>query len=193
MLIRRALLSLLGALLLFVWGFIGHVALGLYNPVFQHFEDETAVAAMLDSQARGAGIHYLPAEPARDGSQAEAFINYVPAGERGSFGSMIARDVLIDFVVVFLVLGLIGGSRRGGYIHRVSRFTLVGLALGLSMPGYFWIWFDFPGAWFLRALADNLIAWTLVGLALSGFTNERPGENPGRFPAPERSLKETRR
>ncbi len=178
MLIRRTLLSLLGAMILFVWGFIGHVAFGLYDPVFHHFDDEAAVATVLENQARGAGIHYLPAEPARDGSQAEAFINYVPAGERSGFVSMISRDLLIDFVVVFFILGLLSSSRRGGYVRDVARFSLLGLAFGLFIPGYFWIWFDFPSAWFLRAVADSLIAWTLVGLALGGFKRSASGQNP---------------
>lgn len=80
--IRTLLLGFLGSLILFSWGFVGHVALGIYDPAFHHFEEELAVVAVLEDNARGAGVHYLPAEPLRDGSQAEAFVNLVPAGER---------------------------------------------------------------------------------------------------------------
>lgn len=167
--VRQILLSLLGAVILFIWGFIGHVALGLHDPVFHHFEDETAVASVLEANARGAGIHYLPAEPMRDGSQAEALINYVPAGQRSGFGSMVGRDLLINALVVFIILNLLGRKRRGGYALTTARFTLAGLALGLFVHAYFWTWFDFPTGYFLISVADSVIGWTLVGLALAGL------------------------
>jgi hypothetical protein len=175
--VKHVLLSLLGAVILFFWGFIGHVAIGLYDPHFNHFEQEAEVAAVLEAHARGAGIHYFPAEPARDGSQAEALINYVPAGERSGFGSMVGRDLLIGAVTTFIVLLLVGGGQAGGYWPRVGRFTLAGLAMALFIHGYYWIWFDFPLGYFLTALADTVMAWTLVGLGLAAFL--RPPARPG--------------
>ena len=166
---RTILLSLLGSVILFFWGFVGHVALGLYDPAFNHFEDEAAVAAVLEENTRGAGIHYLPAEPVRDGSQAEALINYVPAGQRSGFGAMVGRDLLIGAIAVFVVLVLIGRDRPGGYWTRVGRFALAGLALGFVVHAYLWNWFDFPTLYFAISVADSVVAWTLVGLLLSGL------------------------
>lgn len=170
--VKHVLLSLLGAVILFFWGFIGHVAIGLYDPHFNHFEQEADVAAILETHARGAGIHYFPAEPARDGSQAEALINYVPAGQRSGFGSMVGRDLLLGAVTTFIVLLLAGGGQAGGYWPRVGRFILAGLAMGLFVHGYYWIWFDFPVGYFLTALADTVIAWSLVGLVLAAFLRQ---------------------
>jgi hypothetical protein len=164
---RRLLLSLLGSLILFFWGFVGHVALGLYDPAFHHFEDEAAVAAVVEANARGAGIHYLPAEPLRDGSQAEVFFNVVPAGERSGFGAMVGRDLLIGAVAVFAVLTLLGGGHGGGYWQSVGRFALAGFALGFVVHAYYWNWFDFPALYFGLSVLDQVIGWTLVGLALS--------------------------
>lgn len=171
--VRRILLSVLGAVVLFLWGFVGHVALGLYDPAFHHFEDETAVAAVLGDNVRGAGIHYLPAEPARDGTQAEALINYVPAGQRSGFGAMVGRDLLINTLAVFVVLLLIGSSRSGGYWHSVGRFALAGFALGFFVHAYLWNWFDFPTLYFGISVADSVIGWTLVGLAVSPLLRPR--------------------
>lgn len=174
---RRILLSALGAVVLFLWGFVGHVALGLYDPAFQHFEDESVVAAVLETNARGAGIHYLPAEPARDGSQAEALINYVPAGERSGFGAMVGRDLLIGAVAVFVVLTLLGGGSRS-YWHSVGRFALAGFALGFVVHAYLWNWFDFPALYFGLSVLDHIIGWTLVGLAVSPLLR-RPAAQSG--------------
>ncbi len=165
--LRLVLLSLMGSVILFFWGFVGHVVLGVYDPVFNHFEDESAVATALADNARGAGIHYLPAEPARDGTQAEAFINFVPAGQRSGFGAMIGRDLVIGTVAVFAVLLLLGADRGGGYWRSVGRFALAGFALGFFVHAYFWNWFDFPTPYFAISVADSVAGWTLVGLALS--------------------------
>jgi hypothetical protein len=167
---RRVLLSLLGSVILFFWGFVGHVLIGLYDPVFHHFEDEAAVASVLEANARGAGIHYLPAEPARDGTQAEALINYVPAGQRSGFGAMVGRDLLIGAVAVFVVLTLLGGGSRS-YWHSVGRFALTGFALGFVVHAYLWNWFDFPTLYFGLSVLDHVIGWTLVGLVATPLLN----------------------
>jgi len=171
--IRTLLLGILGSLILFSWGFIGHVALGIYDPAYQHFEDESAVAAVLEDNAHGAGLHYLPAEPLRDGSQAEAFVNFVPAGERSGFGAMVRRDLLVGVISVFLVLILLAGDRRGGYWRSVGRFSLAGFALGFVTHAYYWNWFDFPATYFAISVVDQVIAWTLVGLALTPLLGRR--------------------
>ena len=176
---RRVLLSLLGSVILFFWGFVGHVLIGLYDPVFHHFEDEAAVASVLEANARGAGIHYLPAEPARDGTQAEALINYVPAGQRSGFGAMVGRDLFIGAVAVFVVITLLGGGRGGGYVRSVGRFALAGFALGFVVHAYLWNWFDFPALYFGLSVLDHVIGWTLAGLALSPLLqlrNDRAGD-----------------
>jgi len=170
--IKRLLLSVLGAVILFVWGFVGHVALGIYDPVFNHFDDESAVAMVLEENTRGAGIHYLPAEPVRDGTQAEALVNYVPAGERSGFGAMVGRGLLVDAVAVFLVLLLLAHGRSRGYWPQVGRFALIGFLLGFVVHAYFWNWFDFPALYFAISVGDSLVGWTLVGLAVAAFMRE---------------------
>ena len=169
--VRRILLSILGAVVLFVWGFVGHVALGLYDPAFHHFEDDAAVAAVLEENARGVGIHYLPAVPLRDGSQAEALINYVPAGERSGFGAMVGRDLLIGAVAVFVVITLLGGRGTRSYRHSVGRFALTGFALGFVVHAYLWNWFDFPALYFGLSVLDHVIGWTMVGLVVTPVLN----------------------
>ncbi len=164
---KRLLLSLLGSVILFFWGFVGHVLIGLYDPVFHHFDNEAAVAEVLEENARGAGIHYLPAVPARDGTQAEALINFVPAGERSGFGAMVGRDLLIGTVAVFVVLTLLGGNRGGGFARSVGRFSLAGFVLGFVVHAYLWNWFDFPALYFGLSVLDHVIGWTLVGLAVT--------------------------
>lgn len=173
---RRLLLSLLGSVILFFWGFIGHVLIGLYDPVFHHFDNEAAVAEVLEENARGAGIHYLPAEPARDGTQAEALINYVPAGERSGFGAMVGRDLLIGTVAVFVVLTLLGGDRGGGFARSVGRFALAGFVLGFVVHAYLRNWFDFPALYFGLSVIDHVIGWTLVGLAITPLLASRRDE-----------------
>ncbi len=165
--IRNLLLSLLGSVILFFWGVVSHVALGVYEPAFNHFEDEGAVTQVLEENVRGAGIHYLPAEPLRDGSQAEAFVNFVPTGERSGFGAMVGRDLLIGAVAVFAVLLLLGTPRRGGYWPSVGRFALAGFVLGFFVHAYLWNWFDFPAMYFAISVGDSVVGWTLVGLALT--------------------------
>jgi hypothetical protein len=174
---RRVLLSLLGAVILFVWGFAGHVMLRFYDPVYQGLADEAAVAAVLRENTPAAGLYYVPLRADRAGPpQAEAFINYVPAGERSGFGAMVARGLLINAAAVFLVLSLFAGLRWNGYWVGVGRFALAGLVIGFTVHAYYWNWFDFPGLYLLLSATDAVIGWTLVGLALVRLagTRDRP-------------------
>lgn len=165
---KRISLGLLGAVILFIWGFVTHVVIGLYDPVFQGFADEAEVMAALERNAPAGGLYYLPLEPERGATpQTEAFVNFVPAGQRTAFGPMMALGLLAHAVSVFLVLTLLSGSWPAGYGSRVARFSLAGLALAFAVHSYYWVWFDFPGRYFALSLGDSVVGWTLVGLALA--------------------------
>lgn len=165
---RRILLSLLGAVILFVWGFAGHVVIRMYDPVYTGFADEAAVAAVLEANAPARGLYYLPLRPDREGPPpAEAFVNYVPAGERSGFGAMVARGLLVNAVAVFLVLTLLAGLRWERYWPGVARFALAGLVVSFAAHAYYWNWFDFPALYLALSVTDSVVGWTLVGLALA--------------------------
>jgi hypothetical protein len=171
---RRIGLALLGGGILFVWGFVTHVVIGLYDPVFQGFADEAEVTAALERNAPAAGLYYLPAEPERGATpQTEAFVNLVPAGQRTAFGPMMGLGLLAHASTVFLVLTLLAGSWPAGYGGRVARFSLAGLALAFAVHSYYWVWFDFPGWYFALSLGDSVVGWTLVGLALAKLVSGR--------------------
>jgi hypothetical protein len=168
--IKRILLSFLGALVLFVWGFLGHVVLGIYDPAFNAFDNELQVAEVLEANAHIAGIYYLPAEPRRDGTpQTEAFVNFVPAGQRSGFGAMIGRGIILDAIAVFLLMTLLAGGRNANYLPQVGRFALAGFLLGFVVHAYYFNWFDFPAIYFAISVGDTLVGWTLVGLAVAGL------------------------
>lgn len=162
---KRIAVSLLGGVILFVWGFVTHVAVGLYDPVFRGFADEVAVASALDRNAPVGGLYYLPLEPERgETPQAEAFVNFVPAGDRTAFGPMMLLGLLSQVFTVFLVLTLLRGWWPEDYGWRVLQFSLAGLTLAFAVHSYYWIWFDFPGTYFALSLGDSVVGWTFVGL-----------------------------
>ena len=174
---RRLLLSLLGAVILFAWGFAGHVVIKLYDPVYRGLANEAAVAAALEESASAGGLYYLPLQPGSSGPpQAEAFINYVPAGERSGFGAMVVRGLAINVAAVFLVLSLLNGLRRQGYGPWVGRFALAGLTLGFVAHAYYWNWFDFPVSYLALSTVDSVIGWTLTGLVLARLAAARRAE-----------------
>ena len=60
---RFALGVLLSTVVFFVWSAISWMALPWQRGLFKQFQDEDAMAQLLDTQAPGSGIYGLPAEP----------------------------------------------------------------------------------------------------------------------------------
>lgn len=168
---RDLLLSVVGGVVLFVWGFLSWAVLPWHNWVANKFADEAAISQALKANSPRQGVYYLPfAEEDHGPTQVGAFVNVLPQGTDMNMGKQMAVALVTQMIAAFLVLSLVKKTTYGTYWGRVGAFALVGLIIGYVSHAPYWNWFGFPTPYVAVTIADFLIGWTLVGLVIAKFT-----------------------
>lgn len=165
---RTLLLGMLGGLVLFAWGAVSHVVLGLQDPVFDAFADETEVAEALAAQADGPGVYYLPyAEEEISRDRVRAFVGLLPPGTGPDVGRQFAVGLLIQMLAAVMVVGLAGFLPARRHVHRVLQFAWIGFIIAFTTHAFYWNWFGFSAEYAAMMTLDSTIGWALVGLAVT--------------------------
>ena len=179
---RVLVAGLIGGILMFVWGVVAHMALGLGEVGLRLPTNENIALSGLPQGLGGEpGVYLLPAlDPKKMGDAAEvrtysikairspyAFVVYQPQGtDMTRMGPQIGRqwasDTLGGLALAF-VMGLAGlGFRRR---LAVAAAAAVFAWLGTTLP--YWNWYRFPLDFTLAALAEQLIGWLIAGAAMA--------------------------
>lgn len=167
---KTFLLSVIAGVVLFMWGFLVHAVLPLYDSAYQKFTDEAAMSNALRENAPQTGIYYLPySEADRAPGKPEAFVNVLPQGPERTLASKMLLGLTIQVVSAFLVISLVLRSASSTYWHRVGLFSFVGFIVGFTSHAYYWNWFEFPSAYVIPTILDASVAWTLAGMAVAKF------------------------
>lgn len=160
--------SIVGGIVLFVWGFVSHAILPWYDGVWNQFTDEQAVSRVLQGNAPEKGLYYLPySEEPSESYQTEAFINILPPDSLLNPSYQMAMGMVINILSVFLVVLLLSKTKEMSYREMVGFFALAGLVIGFVSHAYYWNWFGFPATYFLVTVLDMTVGWTLAGLAVA--------------------------
>jgi hypothetical protein len=179
---RVLVAGLIGGILMFLWGVVAHMALGLGNVGIKPPANESVVLSTLhEGLGDRAGVYILPyLEPKKMGDAAEviayqqqairspyAWVVYLPQGDDMTrmgpqIGRQWASDTLSALALAF-VMGLAGLSFR-------RRLALAAVAVAfawLSTMVPYWNWYRFPLDFTWAALIEQLIGWLIAGAAMA--------------------------
>ena len=178
---RVFLAGLVGGIVMFVWGAVAHMALGIGDMGMKAPTNEAAVMSALKEGLPGEGAYYLPylaPEKMRDEAATQAYsahalgspfayVIYQPQGRdpmdmNRNMAIQFASDTLAAMLAAFvLALGAFSFSRR----------VLIAGALGLfawmtiSVP--YWNWYRFPLDLTVANLIEQVVGWLLAGAAMA--------------------------
>lgn len=171
---RRLVLSVVGGIVLFLWGFISWALLPWHMMVANKFVNEAAVSQVLKENAPQKGVYYLPfSEKDHGPDQVGAFANVLPQGTEMNMGKQMAIGLTTQLLAAFLVLSLMNTAKGLNYMGKVGYFAFVGLIIGFVSHTPYWNWFGFATSYTLVTILDIVIGWTLAGLAMAKFTEEK--------------------
>lgn len=171
---KIVLLSLAAGTVLFIWGFISWVVLPWHENVAHKFTDEAAVAQTLKANAPTQGVYYLPfAEEDHKPGETAAFVNVLPQGFDMNMGKLMGIGLITQIVSAFLVLCLFAMTGNLRYWDKVGFFSLTGLIIGFVSHAPYWNWFGFSAAYVGVTILDSIIGWTLAGLAVAKFAQNK--------------------
>lgn len=170
----RILATVVGGVILFIWGFISWAVLPWHSDVANKFSNEEFVAEFLKANAPRPGIYYIPfSEEDVKLGKTSAFMSIVPDGFDMNMSKKMAIGMLGQIasalIVVILAGIMIGNSNQVGYGQCVKYIAMLGFAIGFIGHFPYWNWFEFSTPYVAVIIADTVIAWLLAGLAMSKF------------------------
>ena len=156
------------AIILLAWGSVSWMVLPWHQMVVNEFTDESEVAEVIRANAPKAGIYWLPfAHKDHKEGETAAFVNALPQGYGPGMIKQLVTQFIGDLVSALIVVCLLSQTAGLGYWGRVGFVTLVGVAIGFTGHFAYWNWFGFPTPYLMVTVADSVVAWFLVGLAMA--------------------------
>lgn len=163
--------SLLGGLIVFLWGMISWMVLPLHRANIQSFSIEPAVQQILDANAPQSGVYVLPSEHKKMTQGPFAFVVYSKEGKAPMPLAMV-RSFLIETAAAALIVFLILQTNIRPYWRRVSFVVYVALAGGIMCHLCNWNWMAFPTSYVALQFLDLMVGWFLAGLLIAKLSNK---------------------
>lgn len=178
------LASLLGMLVLFIWGFISWTVFHLHGSAIQELPEGDSIATVLDQHIEENGAYYYPGEPPSNTS-AEEYKTYTEKHENGPLfmvlfkkdgagvmdPAIFIRGLIIQLLITFLISYIMKQvvDLLGVYLQRVLFVTGLGLIAVLGTYFTQWNWFYYPTLYTVMMSVDLLAGWILAGLVISAI------------------------
>jgi hypothetical protein len=179
---RVLVAGLIGGIVIFVWGVLAHMALGLGNVGIHLPTNENVVLGSLhEGLGEQPGVYILPSlDPKQMGDAAVvkaysakaatspyAWVVYLPQGEdMMQMGQQIGRQWASDTLAA-LALAFVLGLAGLGFRRRVALAAAAAVFAWLSTMLPYWNWYRFPLDFTLAALVEQLVGWLLAGAAMA--------------------------
>jgi hypothetical protein len=164
--------TVVGALVLFAWQAVSHAALGLPEKGLRAFPNDSATTAAQSIRALAPqnGVYF-----SRFGVFAAVDISPDYADKTRQFASMMAKQVVVDLAIVFILALLVDRLAGASVWSTGLTYSALALAYMGCVDVSNWIWWNFPMSWTLGNVADQVIGFFLVGATLAALRN-RLGE-----------------
>ena len=179
---RVLVAGLIGGILMFLWGVVAHMALGLGNVGLKQPASESVVLSTLhEGLGDKAGVYILPSlDPKKMGDPAEviayqqqairspyAWVVYLPQGDDMTrMGPQIGRQWASDTLSA-LALAFVMGLAGLGFRRRLGLAATAVAFAWLSTMVPYWNWYRFPLDFTWAALIEQLIGWLIAGAAMA--------------------------
>lgn len=180
--------ALLGALTVFLIGFVAYGVLSLHLMTVSPFTNSEAVASALAANAPEAGLYFLPNLTGADGEMI-AEDAYVAAAKAGPYAIMsvhpagrdlmdmmpMGRGFAIEFLAALIAACVVRNMRpSSGYGCRVLTVASLGAFAGLVDPLLNWNWMGEATAYSCFTAAMHMATWLLGGLVIAKFATPKP-------------------
>jgi hypothetical protein len=177
---RIIIAGIVGGIVMFMWGFVSHMMLGVGSHAFKYTPTDAQVVAAMKANMPESGIYFLPgmdmtktpteeewaAIEKKAAAGPTAFVVYNTDGTGlmtpGQMGGEFASNLLGALVVAFILSWSAPGIGR-----RTMIAAFIGLAAWLSIDVSYWNWYRFPTAFIVDELIEQVIGWLLTGAAMA--------------------------
>lgn len=179
--------AVLAGVVMFMWGALSHMVLGIGDAGLSPMPNEAAVSSVMKDNITAPGMYFMPgidmahrsetavhdAWAAKYKEGPTALLIYNPTGE----DPMSAKQFIVELgsdIAAALVVGMILSLGAVGFSRSVTIATLTGLAGWLSINVSYWNWYRFPSNFVTAELIDQIVGWMLAGFVLGFMVKKKP-------------------
>ena len=176
--------ALLGAVAMFAWTSIAHMALPLGDAGVQNTMNDEGLLSELKSNVKNKdGLYIYPtmglAPDATHAQRSEAmekyaeklaknpsgFFIYHPAGSRPmNMGKFLTIEFVTELCEALIAVWLLAQSRMATFGGRVCFVTAIGIIAGIATNISYWNWWGFPGDYTAAYVTIKVVGYFLVGI-----------------------------
>ncbi len=189
-----------GSLVMFVWGFLSWLVLGLHNNSLKALPAEDAYLSAFAAQKDLESGVYIAPSPPRESKKTPAgqelwkayslrfeqgpllFLSYHKTGLSAAGGGRMFGGYLLNLLAAAIAGLMLYSCTLPGYSQRVALVSLMGLFAALTCHFASWNWMFHPWSYTVAMSFDLVFGWTLAGLVMA--RKIRPRVVSGRL-APE--------
>ncbi|MCI0406087.1 MAG: hypothetical protein L0209_08465 [candidate division Zixibacteria bacterium] len=185
--------GIVAGIVVFIWGAVSHMVLGLGEAGIKSLPNEEAILPVLSANITEPGFYFFPGIDMRTSSKEQmdvwtekhrtgpaGIMIYQPIGGEpmpaNKFIIELVTNILAALVAAFLLSKAVGNL--GGVIGKAVFVALFGLFAGLDIDLSHWNWYEFPTTYTLAYMVDHVIAWFLAGLVLAWFFKKPAASQP---------------
>jgi len=185
---RILIAALIGGIVMFIWGAVAHMALGLGNPgIHPPAHEDLVLSSLHEGLGNEPGVYLLPwlgpeamgddaavkAYGAKASTSPYAWVVYLPQGrDMTRMGPQLATQWVSDTLaaLVLAILMSVPGLKLG---RRLGLAGAAAVFAWLSTMVPYWNWYRFPTSFTAAALIEQLIGWLLAGVAMAWWIGRR--------------------
>ena len=181
---RILLAGVLGAVAMFAWTAIAHMALPLGEAGIQNTMNDEALLSELKSTVKNKdGLYIYPSmglpPDATHAQQSEAmekypaileknpsgFFIFHPAGSRPmNMGKFLTVEFVTELCEALLVVCLLGQTRIVTFGGRIAFVTTAGIMAAIATNVSYWNWWGFPTVYTASYIFIQVVGFFLVGV-----------------------------
>lgn len=178
---RIVLAGILGAVAMFVWTSLAHMATPLGNMGLSQIPNEAPLTAEMQRVIGDKdGLYIYPWVDPKDANamkdyaaklahSASGLLLYHAPGASGDMTMALVYEFVKEFVEALIAAFLLGWAGIASYLGRAGFVTLVGVSASISTNASYWIWYKFPCSYTLAYIAITLIGYLVAGLVMAAI------------------------
>ena len=183
---RILLAGVAGAVAMFVWTAIAHMATPLGAIGFSQMPNEPAVLhTMNDSIGMKGGLYFFPWADPGDSKSMEKYTAMAKVNPSGmllyrgpgqdmgaNMTPMLIKEFLKQFVQA-LIAAWIVSMIVASFLTRVGVVTAIGVSASIATNVSYWNWYGFPLDFTLAAISIEIVSAIVAGVAIAAVLNRR--------------------
>jgi hypothetical protein len=174
---KIVLAGALGAVAMYLWTFLAHMALPLGEAGVRQIDNEQALLAQMKSTLNARGLYLFPNMPP-GGDQAH-YAQQLASGPSGmliyfpqrdfSFGKLLAIEFGTELAQALLAAYLLSLTGIGKFGGRLGFYAMVGLIAVVGTNVSYWNWYGFPTLYTAAYMFTGWVGYLCAGLVAAAM------------------------